>query len=108
MMVAAAALFVVGYLALGALLQLLTRDLLTGLSATGLIVSPAFGFAGVGFPVVGMNAFAQTYGALLPLRWYESILFGQAARGMPVQASAGAFAALAALAVGYGSLRSIG
>jgi len=101
MMVGAAALFVVGYLALGALLQLLTRDLLTGLSATGLIVSPAYGFAGVGFPVVGMNAFAQTYGALLPLRWYESILMGQAARGMPVQTSAGAFAALAALAVGY-------
>jgi ABC-2 type transport system permease protein len=101
MMVAAAALFIIGYLALGALLQLLTRNLLTGLSATGLIVSPAYGFAGVGFPVLGMNAFSQMYGALLPLRWYESILFGQAARGIPVAASAVAFAALAGLAVVY-------
>ena len=48
-----------------------------------------------------MNAFSQGYGALLPLRWYESILLDQAARGMPVQASAGAFAALAVLAVGF-------
>jgi ABC-2 type transport system permease protein len=101
MMVSAAALFIIGYLALGALLQVLTRNLLTGLSATGLIVSPAYGFAGVGFPVLGMNAFSQIYGALLPLRWYESILFGQAARGIPVAASAVAFAALAGLAVLY-------
>jgi ABC-2 type transport system permease protein len=101
MMVAAAELFVIGYLSLGALLQLLARNLLTGLSATGLIVSPAYGFAGVGFPVLGMNAFSQIYAALLPLRWYESILFGQAARGTPVADSAGAFAALAGLAVLY-------
>jgi len=101
MMLAAVALFVTGYLALGALLQLLTRNLLTGLSATGLIASPAFGYAGVGFPVLGMNAFAQVYGALLPLRWYEAILLGQAARGLPLQASAVAFAALAVLAVVY-------
>ena len=66
-----------------------------------MIVSPAYGFAGVGFPVLGMNAFSQIYGALLPLRWYESILFGQAARGIPVAASAVAFAALAGLAVLY-------
>jgi len=101
MMVAAAALFVIGYLALGALLQLLTRNLSTGLSATGIIVSPAFGYAGVGFPVLGMNLFSQVYGALLPLRWYESILLGQAARGIPAQACATAFAALAGLAAAY-------
>jgi ABC-2 type transport system permease protein len=79
----------------------LTRNLLTGLSLTGLMVSPAYGFAGVGFPILGMNAFSQIYGALLPLRWYESILFGQAARGIPVAASAVAFAALAGLATFY-------
>ena len=101
MMAAAAALFVIGYLSLGALLQLVTQNLLTGLSATGIIVSPAFGFAGVGFPVLGMNAFSQVYAALLPLRWYESILFGQAARGVPVTDSAPGFAALAGLAVLY-------
>ena len=104
MMIAAAVLFVIGYLALGALLQLLTRNLATGLSAISLIVSPAFGFAGVGFPVLGMNAFSQGYAAFLPLRWYESILLDQAARGVPVQDSAGAFAALAVLAVGFALL----
>src|SRR5882672_1942592 len=63
MMVAAGGLFIAGYLSLGALLQLLTRNLPAGLSATALIVSPAFGFAGVGFPVLGMNAFSQIYGS---------------------------------------------
>jgi ABC-2 type transport system permease protein len=101
MMVAAGTLFVIAYLSLGTLLQLLTRNLLLGLSATGLIVSPAFGFVGVGFPILGMNMFSQIYGALLPLRWYEAILFGQAARGLPVADSGIDFAALAGLAVLY-------
>jgi len=43
MMVAAALLLLIGYLALGALMQLLVRDLATGLGLTSLIVSPAFG-----------------------------------------------------------------
>jgi len=79
-------------------------DLTTGLGLTGLIVSPAFGYAGVGFPVVGMNAFAQTWGALLPLRWYMAVLLGQAARGLPLSESARPFAALAGLAVLYSLL----
>ncbi|HMJ27982.1 MAG TPA: ABC transporter permease, partial [Xanthobacteraceae bacterium] len=101
MMIAAGSLLVVGYLALGALLQLLVGDLATGLGLTGLIVSPAFGYAGVGFPILGMNAFAQVWGALLPLRWYMAVLLGQAARGLPLHDSARPFAALAALAVLY-------
>ena len=101
MMVAAGSLLIVGYLALGALLQLLVRDLATGLGLTGLVVSPAFGYAGVGFPMLGMNAFAQIWGAILPLRWYMAVLLGQAARGLPLSDSARPFAALAALAVLY-------
>jgi ABC-2 type transport system permease protein len=58
MVLAAGSLLIVGYLALGALMQLLVRDLVTGLGLTGLVVSPAFGYADVGFPVLGMNAFA--------------------------------------------------
>src|SRR5258705_6045521 len=98
MIVAAGALMVIAYLALGALLQLLLRDLPTGLGLTGLIVSPAFGFAGVGFPILGMNAFSIAWGAILPLRWYMAVLLGQAARGLPLQESARPFAALAGLA----------
>ena len=104
MMIVAAMLLIVAYLALGALCQLLMRDLAAGLSITGLIVSPAFGYAGVGFPIVGMNAFAQTWSAFLPLRWYMAVLFGQAARGLPTQASAKPFLVLAALAVAYALL----
>src|SRR6516162_8946889 len=101
MMVVAAMLLNVGYLALGALMQLVVRDLATGLGLTGLIVSPAFGYVGVGFPILGMNAFALFWGAMLPLRWYMAVLFGQAARGLPLYDSARPFAALATLAALY-------
>src|SRR5262245_56731456 len=101
MTVAAGCLLIIGYLALGALMQLLVRDLATGLGLTGLIVSPAFGYAGVGFPIVGMNAFALFWSALLPLRWYMAVLFGQAARGLPLSDSARPFAILAGLVVLY-------
>src|SRR5262249_4911296 len=97
----AASLFLISYLAIGALLQLLVRDLATGLGLTGIVVSPAFGYAGVGFPVLGMNAFAYAWGAILPLRWYMAVLLGQAARGLPLSDSAPAFAALAALTALY-------
>jgi ABC-2 type transport system permease protein len=104
MILAAGSLLIVGYLALGALLQLLVRDLATGLGLTGLIVSPAFGYAGVGFPTLGMNTFAQIWGAILPVRWYMAVLLGQAARGLPLAESARPFAALAGLAVIYSLL----
>jgi hypothetical protein len=95
LMVAAGSLLIIAYLSLGALLQLLAGDLATGLGLAGLIASPAFGYAGVGFPTVGMNAFAQVWSAILPLRWYMAVLLGQAARGLPVSESAVPFAALA-------------
>jgi ABC-2 type transport system permease protein len=104
MVVAAASLLIIGYLALGALMQLLVRDLATALGLTGLVVSPAFGYAGVGFPTFGMNAFAQVWGAILPVRWYMAVLLGQAARGLPLSESARPFAALATLAVLYSLL----
>jgi ABC-2 type transport system permease protein len=104
LMVAAASLLIIAYLSLGALLQLLARDLATGLGLAGLIASPAFGYAGVGFPTIGMNAFAQTWSAILPLRWYMTVLLGQAARGLPVSDSAVPFAALAGLAVLFAGL----
>lgn len=104
MMVAAACLLILGYLAIGALLQLLVKDLPTGLALAGIICSPAFGYAGVGFPALAMGGFAQGWGSILPLRWYIQILFDQAARGVPVQASAQPFVILAALAALYFAL----
>ena len=84
MIVAAASLLIIAYMALAALLQLLVGDLSTGLGLTGVVVSPAFGYAGVGFPILGMNAFAYAWGAILPLRWYMEVLLGQGARGFTV------------------------
>jgi ABC-2 type transport system permease protein len=104
LMVTAGSLLIVAHLSLGALLQLLAGDLASGLGLAGLIVSPAFGYAGVGFPTVGMNAFAQGWSAILPLRWYMAVLLGQAAKGLPVSESAVPFAALAGLAVLYAGL----
>ena len=104
MMAAAACLFILAYQSLGALLQLLVGNLALGLSLTGVIVSPAFGYAGVGFPVVGMESFARHWGELLPLRWYIEILFDQAARGSPVRSSAVPFAILGAMAIVFFAL----
>jgi ABC-2 type transport system permease protein len=104
MMLAAGSLLIVAYLSLGALLQLVAGDLATGLGLAGLIASPAFGYAGVGFPTIGMNAFAHVWSAMLPLRWYMAVLLGQAARGLPVADSAIPFAALAGLALLYAGL----
>jgi ABC-2 type transport system permease protein len=99
MIVLAAALFIAAYQSLAAVLQLLVRDLSLGLSLTAIITSPAFGFAGVGIPVLAMGAFARGWGALLPLRWYQQILFDQAARGAPTHASAIPYAILSAMAL---------
>ena len=97
LLVVAGSLLIIAHLSLGALLPLLVGDLATGLGLAGLIASPAFGYAGVGFPTVGMNTFAQVWSAFLPLRWYMAVLLGQAARGLPLSDSAGPFAALAGL-----------
>jgi ABC-2 type transport system permease protein len=104
LLVAAGCLLIIAHLSLGALLQLLVGDLATGLGLAGLIASPAFGYAGVGFPTVGMNTFAQIWSAILPLRWYMAVLLGQAARGLPVSDSAVPFAALAGLTVLFAGL----
>jgi ABC-2 type transport system permease protein len=104
LIMAAASLLIVAHLSLGALLQLLAGDLASGLGLAGLFVSPAFGYAGVGFPTIGMNAFAQVWSSILPLRWYMAVLLGQAARGLPVSESAIPFAALAGLTLLYAGL----
>jgi ABC-2 type transport system permease protein len=101
LLAAAVVLLLISYLSLGALLQLLTRNLAMGLSLTGVICSPAFGFAGVGFPILAMNAFSRFWGSLLPLRWYIQILVDQAARGSSPTVSIEPFLALASLTLAY-------
>jgi ABC-2 type transport system permease protein len=101
---AAACLLLIAYLSFGALLVLLTQALPTGLSVIAIFCNPAFGFAGVGFPIVAMETFAQYWGAILPLRWYLQVLFDQAARGVPTSDSVRPFLILAGLACLYFAL----
>ena len=95
----AACLFVVAYMSVGALFQLLSRNLAFGLSLTAIFCSPAFGYAGVGFPVLAMGDFARSWGSLLPLRSYMQILSDQAARGVAAVESLQPLAMLAILAL---------
>jgi ABC-2 type transport system permease protein len=101
---ASACLLLIAYLSFGALLVLLTQALPTGLSLIALFCNPAFGFAGVGFPVAAMGAFPQAWGSILPLRWYLQVLFDQAARGLPASDSVRPFLILAGLACLYFAL----
>ncbi|MBV8186028.1 MAG: ABC transporter permease, partial [Alphaproteobacteria bacterium] len=103
----AGCLFIAAYLGLGALFQLLARNLAFGLSLTGIFCSPAFGFAGVGFPVLAMNKFALFWGSLLPMRWYMQVLSDQAARGTPARDSIEPLAMLAVLAVVFLALATL-
>jgi ABC-2 type transport system permease protein len=104
MVAAAAVLHILGYLGFGALLVLLTQNLATGLSLIAIFCNPAFGFAGVGFPIVAMNGFARAWGSILPLRWYLQVLFDQAARGAPPSDSVRPFMILGGLAGLYFAL----
>jgi ABC-2 type transport system permease protein len=94
-----ATLLIVAYQMIGCLMQLLARNMAVGLSLTGIIVSPAFGYAGVGFPVLGMQEFPRVWGAFLPLRWYIQILFDQASRGAALHYTAKPFAILCGMTV---------
>jgi ABC-2 type transport system permease protein len=94
-----ASLLIVAYQMIGALMQLLARNMAVGLSLTGIIVSPAFGYAGVGFPVLAMQTFPRVWGAILPLRWYMQILFDQASRGAAPRFTAAPFAILCGITV---------
>jgi ABC-2 type transport system permease protein len=94
-----ATLLIIAYQLIGCLMQVLARNMAVGLSLTALIVSPAFGYAGVGFPVIGMQIFPRVWGAILPLRWYMQILFDQATRGAAVRFTAVPFAILCGITV---------
>ena len=94
-----ATLLIIAYQLIGSLMQLLARNMAVGLSLTGIVVSPAFGFAGVGFPVLAMEEFPRTWGAILPLRWYIQILFDQATRGAAVTFTAAPFAILCGITI---------
>jgi ABC-2 type transport system permease protein len=66
---------------------LLLKPIASAVSIGTLLTAPAFGFMGIGFPRLGMNAFAYAYGALLPGTWYLTARIDQTVRGTPIDLS---------------------
>jgi ABC-2 type transport system permease protein len=87
MLVLAGFLFVLSCQAIGALLALLLKPVAVAVSIATLLTAPAFGFMGIGFPRLGMNAFAYGYGEMLPGTWYLMARIDQTIRGTPVDLS---------------------
>lgn len=87
LLIIAGLLFVLSCQLLGALLALVLKPMMTAVSIGTLLTAPAFGFMGIGFPRLGMNAFALGYGALLPGTWYLTARIDQTVRGTPVDLS---------------------
>lgn len=79
--------FVLACQALGALIAMIARDTTGALGMMGLIVAPAFGFAGVSFPRFGMSGFSQAWGAVIPLTPYLELRTDQTLRGAPLEYS---------------------
>src|SRR5882724_2502756 len=87
LLIIAGLLFVLSCQLLGALLALLLKPVASAVSISTLLTAPAFGFMGIGFPRIGMNAFAYGYGALLPGTWYLTARIDQTVRGTPLDLS---------------------
>jgi ABC-2 type transport system permease protein len=99
LLVLAAILFILACQLLGTLLVVVTLRTGTALSMAGLLTAPAFGFMGISFPRLGMNAFAHAWGALLPGTWYLQARVDQTLRGTPLDLSLPPIVILAAYVV---------
>ena len=97
-------LFVLSCQFLGVLLALLLKPTASAVSIGTLLTSPAFGFMGIGFPRLGMNAFAYGFGAILPGTWYLTARIDQTIRGTPLDLSWKPILVLLAFVVGFAGL----
>lgn len=91
----ASILFVIASQLLGAVLGLVLKPVSNSVAIGTLITAPAFGYMGIGFPMIGMNAFSLGWSALLPGTWYLQARIDQTLRGTPSELGSQAFAALA-------------
>lgn len=87
LLIIASILFIIDCQFIGTLLGLFL-PVARAVSLGTLATSPAFGFMGIGFPRLGMNAFAYGWGSLLPGTWYLSARIDQTIRGTPLDLSA--------------------
>jgi ABC-2 type transport system permease protein len=87
LLIIAGLLFILSCQLLGALLALVLKSTVSAVSIGTLVTAPAFGFMGIGFPRLGMNAFSYGWGALLPGTWYLTARVDQTVRGTPIDLS---------------------
>lgn len=104
LLVTADILFIAALALLGSLLALTLRSTGTAISIATMMTAPAFGFMGIGFPRLGMNAFAYGYGALLPGTWFVSARIDQTIRGTPLDLSWPPILILLAFVIGLAGL----
>jgi len=84
LLIIAGLLFILSCQLLGGLLALVLKSTVSAVSIGTLVTAPAFGFMGIGFPRLGMNAFSYGWGALLPGTWYLTARVDQTVRGTPI------------------------
>ena len=87
MLLLSGVLFVLADQFIGVLLALLLRPMGSAISIGTLLMAPAFGFMGIGFPRIGMNTFAYYWGQIIPGTWYLMARIDQTIRGTPVYLS---------------------
>jgi ABC-2 type transport system permease protein len=104
LLVIAGLLFILSCQLLGTLLALVLKPMATAVSIGTLLTAPAFGFMGIGFPRLGMSAFALGYGALLPGTWYLTARIDQTVRGVPLDLSWRPILILAAFVIALAGL----
>lgn len=100
-------LFILANQFVGVLLALVLRPMASAISIGTLIFAPSFGYMGIGFPRLGMNAFAYGWGQLIPGTWYLMARIDQTIRGTPVDLSLKPLLVLAIFVVVLASLTAL-
>lgn len=77
----ASLLLVLAYQGIGFLLVVLTANLRMATSLAAFYTGPALAYMGISFPQMGMPAFGQFWGNLLPVTHYVRLLVSQGIRG---------------------------
>lgn len=83
---------------LGVVAVLATRSLRMGFSVAGIIASPAFSYAGAGYPLMAMPVAAQVWASLLPLTHLLRLQSEQWGMGAPAAYATSDLAVLLAMA----------
>lgn len=107
LLILAGILFIIADQFIGVLLALMLRPMASAISIGTLLMAPAFGFMGIGFPRIGMNAFAYNWGQMIPGTWYLMARIDQTIRGTPLYLSWTPIAVLLFMVLLFASLTAL-